>query len=241
MVLFPGLSVRNEGSHFLFFPDPFGKRDEREPLTNAIQSDSAVIGGKPFFVNENRKGTSNSVLWRSVSESFLNVIQDPGPHGSWKSMSLFINSSVCYMPPAAPWMHRCTHPDPQAADYWLNSWIIYLEIGSMHCIHLTQVSIFLNHKQNKQVKLHMGKGHPGADKWGKLHPVGLLYKGFGLNLMSWMWSPHTVVSIQQHMVQMQLLAAMSWIQLPSSLGFPLSHCLLASRPLSFASACCNLQ
>ncbi|XP_036277629.1 contactin-associated protein-like 5 [Pipistrellus kuhlii] len=25
--------------------DPFGKRDEREPLTNAIQSDSAVIGG----------------------------------------------------------------------------------------------------------------------------------------------------------------------------------------------------
>ncbi|XP_010116640.1 PREDICTED: contactin-associated protein-like 5 [Chlamydotis macqueenii] len=25
--------------------DPFGKRDEREPLTNAVRSDSAVIGG----------------------------------------------------------------------------------------------------------------------------------------------------------------------------------------------------
>lgn len=110
--------MRSEGSCFLLLSDPFGKRDEREPLTNAIQSDSAVIGGKPFFVDESRKGTSNSVLWRSVSESFLNAIQDPEPHSSCKSMSLFTKSSVCCMAPAAPWMHHgCSHPDPQAADY----------------------------------------------------------------------------------------------------------------------------
>lgn len=71
IVLLPGLSAWSDSSCFLLLSDPFGKRDEREPLTNAIQSDSAVIGGKPLLVDENRKGTSNSVLWRSVSEPFL--------------------------------------------------------------------------------------------------------------------------------------------------------------------------
>lgn len=30
---------------FFLFLDPFGERDEREPLTNAVPSDLAVIGG----------------------------------------------------------------------------------------------------------------------------------------------------------------------------------------------------
>lgn len=40
--------IEEQNLHFgLFFClDPFGKTDEREPLTNAVRSDSAVIGGK---------------------------------------------------------------------------------------------------------------------------------------------------------------------------------------------------
>lgn len=173
IVLFPGLSVRSDGSCFLLLSDPFGKRDEREPLTNAIQSDSAVIGGKPFLVDESRKGTSISVLWRSVLNPSLmpSSTQDPRvPASPWA----FSQTVLC-----AVWrqqLHGCTtdapHPDPQAADYWLNSWIIYLETGSVHFIHLIQVSILLKHKPSNPVKLRMEKGHTGADRWGKLHPVG---------------------------------------------------------------------
>lgn len=35
---------------FSLFADPFGKTDEREPLTNAVRSDSAIIGGKSFLL-----------------------------------------------------------------------------------------------------------------------------------------------------------------------------------------------
>lgn len=126
-------------------------------------------------------------------------------------------------------LHGCTtdapHPDPQAADCWLNSWIPYLETGSVHCIHLIPVSIFLKHKQSKPVKLHIGKGHTVVDRWGKLHPAGLLYKWLGLDLMSWIWSPQTVVSIQQHMVQMQI--SLLWGELSSPTPLT-SHCLTAS-------------
>lgn len=56
----------------LFLADPFGKTDEREPLTNAVRSDSAVIGGKPFLVAESRGDINDSVLGRNVFDSFLN-------------------------------------------------------------------------------------------------------------------------------------------------------------------------
>lgn len=41
--------------YVLLLSDSFGKTDEREPLTNAVRSDSAVIGGKPFLVVASRR------------------------------------------------------------------------------------------------------------------------------------------------------------------------------------------
>ncbi|EPY75925.1 hypothetical protein CB1_001533066, partial [Camelus ferus] len=56
--------------------DLFGKTDEREPLTNAVRSDSAVIGGKPFFVAESRKGICKRFC--ALEEIILNC-SSPGP------------------------------------------------------------------------------------------------------------------------------------------------------------------
>lgn len=58
--------------------DPFGKTDEREPLTNAVRSDSAVIGGKPFFVVESRTDKNDPLLVRKLSEAILNY-SNPKP------------------------------------------------------------------------------------------------------------------------------------------------------------------
>lgn len=56
----------------LLLADPFGKTDEREPLTNAVRSDSAVIGGKSFLIAESRGVINDSVLARNLFDSFLN-------------------------------------------------------------------------------------------------------------------------------------------------------------------------
>lgn len=63
--------MRSGISALLLLSDPFGKTDEKEPLTNAVRSDSAIIGGKPFYISESRKDTSDFVLWKNLSESFL--------------------------------------------------------------------------------------------------------------------------------------------------------------------------
>lgn len=56
----------------LLLLDPFGKTDEREPLTNAVRSDSAVIGGKLLFVVRGRRDTYNAGLQRKLPEAFSN-------------------------------------------------------------------------------------------------------------------------------------------------------------------------
>lgn len=66
----------------LLLADPFGKTDEREPLTNAVRSDSAVIGGKSFLVAESREDINDSVLGRDLFDSFLNYghLASRAPH-----------------------------------------------------------------------------------------------------------------------------------------------------------------
>lgn len=68
--------MRSDVSCLFPLSDTFGKTDEREPLTNAVQSDSAVIGGKLFFVDRSRKDLSDSVLRR---HAFPPVLSDGHP------------------------------------------------------------------------------------------------------------------------------------------------------------------
>lgn len=72
VALFAELSVRSAICCLFPLSGTFGKPDEREPLTNAVRSDSAVIGGKLFFVARSRKDISDSVLWRSAFQPILN-------------------------------------------------------------------------------------------------------------------------------------------------------------------------
>jgi hypothetical protein len=64
-------------SCLLLLLDSFGKTDEREPLTNAVRSDSAVIGGKPFFLVASkkdiyvRKDVYDPLLLEKLSEIFF--------------------------------------------------------------------------------------------------------------------------------------------------------------------------
>lgn len=79
-------------------------------------------------------------------------------------------------------------PDPSAADYWVNSWNIYLATGSVHSVRLIQLSVFLKHKQSTPIK-HMGRSHVGADRWVK--PQSCRFSPpSDLGWISWVgWSP----------------------------------------------------
>lgn len=48
--------------------------------------------------------------------------------------------------------------------------------GSVHSVHLIQLSVFLKHKQSTPIK-HMGGSHVGSDRWVSPSPVGFLHQG----------------------------------------------------------------
>lgn len=119
------------------------------------------------------EGTNDSVLGRNLFDSFLNYSHLVSRTSQWSArlwaFSWIVMGAVWSKVPsppasAAPWMHPA--PIHQTADYWVNSWNTYLATGSVHPVHLIQLSVFLKYKQSTPIK-HMGRSHVGADRWVK--------------------------------------------------------------------------
>lgn len=123
-----------------------------------------------------------------VNIPLIMAIQHPEPYlstrlwaFSWIVMYAVLSEAPSPPAPAAPWTHPI--PIPQAAESWINSWIIYLETGRMHRVHLIQLSVFLPHKQSKPITLHMGK----EPHWGRQMGEAAVLLGF-LHWVFWVGS-----------------------------------------------------
>lgn len=148
--------------------------------------------------------------------------------------SLFKNSHGCCLIKGALFpQHLQSHgcillPIHQAANYWVNSWDIYFTTGSVHPVHLMQLSVFLKHKHSTPIK-HMGRSHVGTDRWVKAPDLSAFSsKWFGLDLMSRVKPTGLEFQIQQHIwLQIQILSTLLW----AFLSLPLP------QPFHFLPAC----